>query len=237
MIDERTEEDAVLHALGLLSAEEARRFEERMESDPELRGLVRDMEETAASLALTAPPHEAPPQVRTQLLAALQREAAAGRPASAACGMHVWVPWALAAALAVAAGLLALERGKMQREVAALRREDHVSKLRIATLTSQVENAAGSVGAVAWDSEQQRGVLTIEKLPPLDPSQDYQLWVIDPNYKQPISGGIVRVDETGAARLVFTVDVPIRAADKFAISRERKGGVPQVEGPIVMAGQ
>jgi anti-sigma-K factor RskA len=234
MIDERTEEVAALYALGSLSVEESRRFEEQLRGDADLQALVRDLQDTAAHLAQSVPQHEPPPHVWERLAHAMREKSASEQPAR---GLPAWLPWALAAGLAIAVSLLALERTQMRRDLTALQREDHVSKLRIATLSSQVENAAGSVGAVAWDSAQQRGVLTIEKLPPLDPSQDYQLWVIDPQYKQPISGGIVRVDENGAARLTFTVDVPIRAADKFAISRERKGGVPQVEGPIVMAGQ
>jgi anti-sigma-K factor RskA len=71
-------------------------------------------------------------------------------------------------------------------------------------------------------------------MPPLERNQDYQLWVIDPRYPQPVSGGLVRVDDEGNARLTFTVDVPIRNADKFAISRERMGGAMSPEGPIVM---
>jgi anti-sigma-K factor RskA len=77
-------------------------------------------------------------------------------------------------------------------------------------------------------------MMKLEKMPPLEQNQDYQLWVIDPRYPKPVSGGIVRVDDEGNARLTFTVEVPITNADKFAISLERKGGVPQAEGPIVM---
>ncbi len=234
MNDERTEEDAALYALGLLSTAGAREFADRLAGDAELRELVRDLEETAASLAHSVPQHQPPPAAFDRLLSTIRGDSETERPAR---GVPAWVPWAVAAGFAAVAGFLGLERGQMKRELSALQHEDNLSKLRIATLVSQVENGAESVGAVAWDATQQRGVLTIQKMPRLDPAQDYQLWVIDPQYKQPISGGVVRVDDAGAARLVFTVDVPIGTADKFAISRERKGGVPQVEGPIVMAGQ
>ncbi|MES2569795.1 MAG: anti-sigma factor, partial [Verrucomicrobiota bacterium] len=109
--------------------------------------------------------------------------------------------------------------------------------MRIATLTSQLENSPISVGSVAWDGKTNRGYLTVQKLPPLEPHQDYQLWIIDPKYPQPVDGGIVRVDEGGNAQLTFTVQMPIRSIDKFAISRERRGGVSLAEGPMVLASE
>jgi anti-sigma-K factor RskA len=124
-----------------------------------------------------------------------------------------------------------------QKEIAGLRDQDALSKLRIATLSAQGRNVPGSLGSVAWDGSKQRGVVTLEKLPPPGPAQDYQLWVIDPQYKQPVSGGLVHVDEHGNARLIFTVDMPIHEADKFAVSRERKGGSATALGPIVLLGE
>ncbi len=126
-----------------------------------------------------------------------------------------------------------------EKTIAGLKKEDALSKLRIATLSSQVKGAPAIAGSVAWDNDQQRGIVTLEKLPKPGPAQDYQLWIIDPHYTQPVSGGLVHVDEKGGARLVFKVDVPIKEADKFAVSRERKGGASGTEGPgpIVLMGQ
>ncbi len=134
-------------------------------------------------------------------------------------------------------GELQAEHNKTLGELADLKNQDQLSKLRIATLSSKMNNSPQTVGSVAWDGDKQRGVLTLEKIPPAGPAQDYQLWIIDPQYPQPISGGIVHVDENGDARIVFKVEVPIHAADKFAVSRERKGGAPSAQGPIVMMGQ
>ncbi len=234
MIDESAEEDAALYALGVLSPDDSARFEEALRGDAELRALVDELHEVGANLAHLAPQHTPPAHLRIQLLSAIRGENA---PEIARTSRSSWIPWALAAGFALVAGVLGLERGRMRQEIVALRSQDALSQLRIATLASKVEGSPETVGSVAWDSGQQRGVLTLEKLPPAGPAQDYQLWVIDPQYKQPVSGGIVRVDESGSARLIFTVDVPIRSADKFAVSRERKGGAPTAEGPIVLLGQ
>ncbi len=248
MIAEHVEELAALYSLGLLEGVEAAQFEEMLNSDPELRALVRELQDSAAALASAASPQNAPREVRMRLVAEIRSEKESSHASSSAAR---WWPWSIAAVFAIIAASLAVERVRLQSELAALRQKDEasqneiaalqqqdaISKLRIATLSGTTENAPGSVGSVAWDGEKQRGVLTLEKLPPPGPAQDYQLWVIDPQYAQPVSGGLVHVDDKGNARLIFTVDVPIHAAEKFALSRERKGGASTAQGPIVMLGQ
>jgi anti-sigma-K factor RskA len=52
-----------------------------------------------------------------------------------------------------------------------------------------------------------------------------------------VSAGVFAVDPaTGEAHVVFRADRPVRSAAKFAVSVERKGGVPAREGPIVLLG-
>jgi anti-sigma-K factor RskA len=233
MIDESKEERASLYVLGMLETADAAQFQEEMRADAELRELVVDLEEVIAALAHDAPPEAPPAQVRSRLITEIRGERASGPGATEARARRSFLPWALAASLAVIASLLAYERSQLRRDVVALRDKDAFSTLRIATLSSQL-NGTNGVGAIAWNGQAQRGMLKLEKMPPLEQNQDYQLWVIDPRYPQPVSGGIVHVDDEGNARLTFTVEVPITNADKFAISRERKGGAPQAEGPIVM---
>ena len=248
MIDEAQEELAALYSLGLLSDEETAQFEDQLRADAELRKLARELQDSAARLAYCPPAQLPPATVRSRLLIQIQSRGAVSHPVPASSS---WLPWAIAAAFAILAGVLAVDRARLQREVstwrtanaeaqheiATLRAEDALSKLRIATLTSQGANAPGSMGIVAWDGAKQRGVLTLEKLPPPGPAQDYQLWIIDPEYAKPVSGGLVHVDDHGNARLTFTVSVPIHAADKFAVSRERKGGVATNQGPVVLLGE
>jgi anti-sigma-K factor RskA len=50
-----------------------------------------------------------------------------------------------------------------------------------------------------------------------------------------VNSGVFAVDPvTGEAHVVFRADKPIKSAAKFAVSLERKGGVPSPEGPIVL---
>ena len=80
-------------------------------------------------------------------------------------------------------------------------------------------------------------MLRVEKLPALAPDKDYQLWLIDPQYPIPVDGGVFTVDPaSGAASYAFKAGKPVRAITKFAVSLERKGGVPRAEGPMVLFG-
>jgi len=275
MSDERTEELASLYALGLLDADEARSFEDEMARDPELARLVERLQNAAAALAQNVPPREPPAYLKERILAEIS---ASKKIVPFPKKQNVWLPWALAACLAVVASLLALERTHLkkqlrdlvanlssaqhdsaelrqqiasaktgnetlqkrvafaQNEIEALRKRDALSQIKIATLTSLLENAPKAVAVVAWNETTQRGILKVANMPAPRADQDYQLWVIDPKYKQPVNAGVFPVAE-GASRTEFHPDQPISSAEQFAVSLERKGGAPQHEGPIVMAGK
>jgi anti-sigma-K factor RskA len=108
---------------------------------------------------------------------------------------------------------------------------------KIATLASLLGNSPQALAVAVWNPANQEGVLTVQKLPALAADKDYQLWVVDPQYPIPIDGGVFRVDPaTGEARLNFRPNLPVKTVAKFAVSLERKGGVPKAEGPMVLIG-
>jgi anti-sigma-K factor RskA len=233
MIDEEKEEQGSFYVLGMLPQDEAEKFARAMREDAALREFVDELQASAAALAHSVKPIMPPPRLRQQLLNRI-REERAGATTDVTTGSRLgFLPWALAACLTVFAIVLSMERSRLRNELAELRNKDALTTLRVASLSSQLQGIK-SQGAIAWNPEKQRGLVMLEKMPPLERNQDYQLWVIDPHYPKPVSGGIVRVDPEGNARLTFTVDVPIGNADKFAISRERTGGALEPEGPIVM---
>jgi anti-sigma-K factor RskA len=108
---------------------------------------------------------------------------------------------------------------------------------KIATLASLLGNSPQALAVAVWNPAKQEGVLTVQKLPALATDKDYQLWVVDPQYPIPVDGGVFRVDPaTGEARLNFRPNLPVKTVAKFAVSLERKGGVPKAEGPMVLIG-
>ncbi|NBQ57060.1 MAG: hypothetical protein EBU32_01420 [Opitutaceae bacterium] len=108
---------------------------------------------------------------------------------------------------------------------------------KIATLASLLGNSPQAVAVAVWNPANQEGVLTVHKLPALAADKDYQLWVVDPQYSIPVDGGVFKVDPTtGEGRLIFHPNRPVQTVAKFAVSLERKGGVPKAEGPMVLIG-
>ncbi|MEP6686474.1 MAG: anti-sigma factor [Verrucomicrobiota bacterium] len=230
MIDEHLEEAASLYVLDLLEADELRRFEGKLENDPELRATVDEMRAAAALLAHGAPLRKPPASLESRIFAEIKKEQ---RPVAFRTASN-WIPWALAACLTIACVLLIADRARVGKKLAQLETRDAMAQMQIATLSSKLENAPNAVAVVLWDSEKQEGVLKVADVPRNSRDRDYQLWIIDPKRKLPVNGGVFGVDEKGATKISFKPESPITSAQAFAISLERKGGVPKAEGPIVL---
>jgi anti-sigma-K factor RskA len=121
----------------------------------------------------------------------------------------------------------------LRGEVAELKARNALSDIKIATLASMAKNAPQAMAVVAWDGSAQRGIVRTLNMPAARPDQDYQLWIIDPDYKQPVSAGVF---EPGT-RASFEPVHRISKADKFAVSLEKKGGSSVPQGPIVLVGE
>jgi anti-sigma-K factor RskA len=121
---------------------------------------------------------------------------------------------------------------------AKLKAEGDLAHLKIAALASMLGNSPAALAVAVWDPTREEGVLSVSKLPALKAALDYQLWVIDPQYASPVSGGVFAVDpSSGEAHVVFRADRPVKSIAKFAVSVERKGGAEKPEGPIVLLSQ
>ncbi len=309
MIAEEQQDQATLYVLGLLETPEAREFEEAMGSSAELRELVHDLRETVATVALS-PEIQVPPA--TLRAAVMQQATSAATKATPAPHLRLnWVPWAVAASLAVASILLLLGRAQLSRavsdlsgriaaltaerdgavaiaaqdrqraeaaqsqiaklteerdtltkKIAQLEEQSDASRVEaakltadrdvlrervtalernasvlVATLTSKIRAAPQALATIVWDGAKQQGVLRTADVPPTATDQDYQLWIADPRYKDPVDGGIFSVGKSGRTEIVFRPKLRITSATAFLVSLERKGGVAKVEGPIVFAGK
>lgn len=247
MIDEQQQDLASEYALGNLDADAARAFEVELATNPELRALTDELREAAASLARLAPQKLPAPELRERILSGIRAEAAASKPFPSApvqSGGFGILPWALAASFAISTAAFWYERNELRKENAGLlaesvelRNRDALARMRISTLTAQVESYAKASAVIVWDPQKQRGVVKLANLPRPEAGKDYQLWVIDPKYPNPVDGGILPVSEDGTGRVAFIPHQPVKKADKFAISIEPAGGVPKATGPIVLVGE
>jgi len=115
---------------------------------------------------------------------------------------------------------------QLSQTVASLQSATKLADVRIALLSSLLSDDPKAVAVSLWDNQQQSGVFVVQNLKPLPADRDYQLWVIDPKYKIPVSAGVFQVDNSGNVRLHFKADKAIVTADKFAVTLEPKGGLP-----------
>jgi anti-sigma-K factor RskA len=108
--------------------------------------------------------------------------------------------------------------------------------VRIAALQAQVDTYAKASAIVVWNAQPQRGLVRLLALPAPEAGHDYQLWIIDPSEKSPVSAGIVPVGKAEAASVEFRPVHPVSAAAGFAVSVEKAGGASVPQGPIILAG-
>lgn len=122
-----------------------------------------------------------------------------------------------------------------QARIASLQQQADLAQLKISSLASLLTESPQAQAIAVWNPLAQEGILTVANLPALTGDRDYQLWVIDPQYPIPVDGGVFTVEPAnGEARLQFKPKEPIAQIAKFAVSLERKGGVPRAEGPMVL---
>jgi anti-sigma-K factor RskA len=242
MIGEQQQDQAALYALGLLTADEAVAFEAEMRADPELAKLARELRETANHMVLALPEAAPAPALKARVLAlaAAERHPAptTGSPGAKIMTLRPfgWVPWAIAAALAVFCGLLETDRSNLRRELAAAHAADPLSQVAVYSLDPTSEPHAAAV-SVAWAPSHQSGLIRVNGLAAPGQGKDYQLWAVDAGSKEPISAGLVRIDAKGNAELVFKPDAAATHVAAFAISVEPAGGSPKKTGPIVFVGK
>jgi len=236
MIPEEQKDQAALYVLGLLEPHEAAAFESQLSANAELRDIARELREAAGSVAFTARPQTPPAALKQRVMREIATETRERKVVPLRQSAFGWVPWAIAAGLAVFCGLLALDRARLERQLSDIRAVDPLMQTTFYTLAPSAPAPADAKATVAWQPGRQSGVIRISNLPAPQPGKDYQLWAVDAEHKDPISAGIVRVDKNGVAQIRFTPVEKAEHVKAFAISLESEGGVPKKEGPILLVG-
>jgi len=235
MISEEQQDQAALYALGLLGTAKDAAFESELKVNAELRDLVRELREAAGDLALTTPSLQPPASLKQRIMREITTKQVVPMPPQQRASFG-WMPWAIAAGLAVFCGLLAVDRIRLERQLADTRAVDPLMQTTFVTLAPSAPAPADAKATVAWQPGRQSGVIRISNLPAPQSGKDYQLWAVDAEHKDPISAGIIRVDKNSVAQVRFKPVEKAEHVKAFAISLEREGGVPKKEGPILLAG-
>ena len=93
--------------------------------------------------------------------------------------------------------------------------------MRVALLDPTGDKMHG-VATVVWDSSTQTGVINGQNMPRPAANEDYQLWVLDDQYAQPVDAGVFSVDKNGATNVPFKPKLKVSDKGKFAISIEKR---------------
>ena len=140
MIDERSQELASLYALDLLEGQEHAAFESSLTSNTELSNLVRELRESAADFALTAPQLSPPPALKARLMERIGSSSAAATSTKIIpFPRAIVIPWAIAASFAVGCGWLSHLYFSSESERIQLRDRQTLAAMEVRGAEVQVE--------------------------------------------------------------------------------------------------
>ncbi len=249
--DEQDAQDAQLelYVLGLLDDDAAAAVERRLQTDERARERVRELRGTVGLLGLALEPLEPSPQLKTRLFDAVQADAererlarGAGNDAPAVAAVEPvsleayrqaqpsarrqrWLPWAVAAALALALAGSLLWNAELRGEL------DGPPELARYGVTGSGA-AAGAAGEVVALPDQEAAVVTLAGVPQPDPGRVFQVWWIDSGAPEPSVTFLP--NEHGVASVVVPGDVDDYRV--LAITIEPDGGSAQpTSDPILMS--
>jgi anti-sigma-K factor RskA len=172
-------------------------------------------------------------------------------------GFWGFAGWAIAAALAVAAGLQFQQRQGLQQQLAdantkitAAQTESARAEAAMQALSSSgatqvalhLPASAGSVAAVqpygqaVYTANTGALVFVASHLDPLAPHKVYELWLLPADKSAPIAAGTFKPDARGNASVVMPQIPKGVAAGGFGVTVEADGGSPVPTSAVVLSG-
>jgi anti-sigma-K factor RskA len=221
------EQLAAGYVLGALEPDDEHDFQRHLGGCAQCEAIVRELEGVVGQLAYAAPPVE-PPET---LWASIQREVRPERrPVQPLRPRRRAGPWlvGLGAAAAIVA-MVALgvwnlnlrdENVSYRQRVTAL---EEAARLVNEPNTSRIAlqgSAAGAQATVVASSPQDRGVLIVENLPPLQRGRVYELWGIPEGGDGRPQKALVFIPLRRQGPMALEFQVPIQPGTVFAITEE-----------------
>ncbi len=263
------------YALGALEGDELRKFEAYLKtaSKQELE-ILSELTSTASLIPLALERSTPSPAVKQSLMQKINlssRGHEAVRQRTEILTQHApartrnWIPWGIAASLAMVAvfSLFVIKLmgtiEKQNRQLAVVEQEKQELQTRLVSLRDELTRKNEQLkvlsakqihisimdglkvnpigyGKIIWDPEKRSAILQVSNLPAVPSDKDYQLWVI--KGKKPISAGVFAVNDTSSNFFKIenlAVTNPKEIA-AFAVTLEPKGGMPQPTGDMYMMG-
>lgn len=268
-------EDLTLFAMQFLDVAQAGVVSDHIERCATCRGELLAIQGDLAVYALATDQHAPAPAARQRLLQQIGREkkfvrtgteappiAAFGRSGSTLefaqskprVGQTIlgWSGWAVAAGLAVTAGLLYQDRDALRSTLGAqsgqLARltadaaEAHKlmdaltdpAAVRVSLTTKPAPPAP--LGRATYNPQKGSLIFLASKLDPLQMYKTYELWIIPADGSAPVPAGTFHPDDQGNASVIMPEIPKGVAAKAFGVTIEDEGGSKTPTAPIIMAG-
>jgi anti-sigma factor RsiW len=191
-------------------------------------------------LGLMAPEAEPSPELKTRLLARLASTQPAAAPALSSgrswwswlkVGDRTGLAWGIISLSLIL--LLGISNLLLWQRLNSLETMNRAGGMRAAPLLGTGPAPAAN-GFIIIGADGQNGALIVDKLPPLQPEQQYQLWLIKDG--QRTSGAVFSVDETGYDGSRIRAPLSLFEYSDFEVSIEPAGGSPAPTGAKVLGG-
>jgi anti-sigma-K factor RskA len=231
------EELAAGYVLGALEPDDEHVFQQHLGGCPVCEANVRELEAVVGELAYAAPPVDPPDTLWAGIWREIRPEAARRTALPAAPGAPagtVGRRQRLLAALAAAAAIVLVvvlslwnlnlrDQNVVYRDrLAALERATQLANDPTASLVT-LEDQPGTTGAQATviaSSRQDRGVLLVQNLPPLQRNRVYELWGVPAGDIAKAEKALVFVPLRRQGTQALQFEVPIQPGTAFAITEE-----------------
>lgn len=227
------------YALDCLDEEDLVRVSEHLAVCAECRAELRSYQAVTDQLALAVPDADPPTHLKRRLMDHIQptRPKAFSHPRSS--WWQRWTEfmqrttpvWGLASLfliLMLAVGNLLLWQRINQAET-----PTQAQAMRTVTLAG-TQAAPGATGLIIISLDGRHGTLVVDDLPPLDPEQQYQLWLVQDG--QRTSGAVFSVSRDGYGSVWVSSPQPLSSYSAFGITIEPAGGSPGPTGDKVLGG-
>ena len=217
MNTEERGELASLYALGLLEGDELIAFQGALKQDPALQALVHELTEASNLLAKALPRYPVSPALRDTIL----QQVAPPDPIPEPAGVPrerisyewvKWIPWAIAALLAIFCGFLSLGKSRSEVQVARLTKDNGSLQLRLAGLESERNRLEARIATL--ENERNDLKTRVASVEGRDPLKEVQTVTLAPQPGAPVGSEVtVLWDQRKQAGVLELSKLPPPPAD------------------------
>ncbi len=255
-----SQEDLALYTMKALHGEELAAVRVHLPTCAQCREELAAISNDLVNLAMSADQLPLPVHAKQRLLDSISKTASADRivpealsmmPVAKTSSRTSWIPWTIAAALAITAGGLELRINTLRQQVRTQSMQlmqateenlhsQRVLKLLMAPSAQRITLKAGKTPAEPMGHAiylAERGELLFQgsNLKPLPSGKTYELWLI-PSSGAPIPAGLFHPDKSGDASVVMPPIPTGIEAKAFGVTIEGAQGSTTPTAPIVLSG-